>query len=131
LNLTVPSTSNFSDYIFINKHHQSMGYMIISFAVVLCGFILADKWKWLRENQLPLFGGMGQSALFYYIISGALKEVGWVIIGKEVGADLANGTMGVVQGGTGLDLFICLMIITVPILLIAWLFQKYKIRLAL
>ena len=119
-------TGTFISYIFMSKPRQSMAYMIISLAVVMGFFILADRWKYLREKQVPILGAIGKNALLFFVAGGLLRIVAYNLVGMGIEGDIRN-----VVGAQGVWLMIaCLAIVIIPLIAMAYLFQRFKVRLS-
>jgi len=140
LRFTVPAESAFMPYIFISKHYQSISFMTIALAAVIGLFMLADKWKFLHRKKLPILNAMGQNTLLFFVVGGIFSQLSWVAMrmmgltsngDKVLFGENAVGFNGWewIGGNVG-HMFIALAIMMIPLIIMAYLFQRYKVRLS-
>ena len=106
--------------------------MTISLAIVVGVFMLADKWKYLHKKHLPIFGAMGQNALIFYVVGGIFSQLAWIVLGLiGIGRNnyLPGGWAWYYSVNAG-HLFLSLAIMMIPLFIMAYLFQRYKVRLS-
>ncbi|MCL2234224.1 MAG: hypothetical protein FWC11_05020 [Firmicutes bacterium] len=129
LRFAIPSDSPAVMYFYISKHYQTFAFLTISLAIILALFIALDKWKYLHKQHVPIIGVFGKNPLLFFAAGGITSQIAWMVIGRT--SDNAPwGTWVWYDGHVG-HLFIALAITMIPLLIMAYLFQKFKIRLSI